>query len=513
MAAALPAETVTAVMTKLVFAPLLAAGLALVWNITLAGWIASRRDAPAWFSRLTALAGLLVAPAAVLGVAASTDVGARTITGVAWLWPATCLLVALQATLATGVRLVPFRTGAPLVLYNLVVAAIAVGDDLLARSGQAPWFLQGAVAARDSVFGLLWGPAALASPFTLLVPLLAPAYAARWRSSALIRSVLVVSAAATAFVLLAAWPRGVDAVASYSAGPASDVPRDTIAIGVRLLPTVRGVPSARTVRLGRRLMERVDPQVVLVVMAPSAARTASLDSLIRVLDSYRETGTRLVVALAFDFDDARAARDDPAGSRQRRVDALERLVARLEPEAVILALPPLIPGVRPAPAVPATWWDTTLRASASAVHRVRPQTQTVWMATRFDAADSARYAWTMAPNSPIDAAGFAVTPGFDGQLTLEERLVTADRWANSRNTRARPHWVLTAALPRAHGDAAQARAIERVLGWSAERSWIRGVIVGDPTDAANTTGLLAADLRERTAVAMLRRWTRAADSR
>lgn len=500
------AEVPLTLEPRLDLLPLGVAALVLAWNVTMAGWIASRRDRDRWFGRLTGLAGLLIAPAAVLALASATDAGARTITYVTWLWPVTCVLMVLQTATATARRLVSSSVGVPLTLYNLIVAAIALADYLVMQTGSAPLLLQGVVAARDAVLGIIMGRSALASPLVILVPLLAPAYPARWRSSALVRALLVLYAAATMTLLVMEWPRGVAAVRSYTLASNAIVPREasSLALGIQLLPDLSGLPTTRSVRAGRQLAERIQPDALLLVVDPDAVRTAGLDSLARVLAPYRGDGVRILVALAFDRDNAKAAARDPVGASRLRQDALERVLERLRPDVVLPMHEPLVPSARSETTTPALWWQAQFITAAAVVERVRPATRLLWVATRLDATDSARYVWASDSGSPVQDLGFAPTPSFGGLLSVEARLRAADRWAAARGATDQPHWILTVGLPRAHGDAAQSLAIRHVLAWSSSRRWVRGVIVGDPTDASTLTGLVSANGRERDVVPMLR---------
>ncbi len=490
---------------RLALLPVVAAGLVLAWNIALAGWMASRREGPQWFARLAALTGLLVAPAAVIAVAASTDAGARVITGVAWLWPVTCVLLVLQAAAATGLRYVSLSVGLPIMVYNALLAVVAVGDDLVARTGSAPALLQGGVAARDTVLGIVMGRAALASPLAIMVPLLAPAYPARWRASAMVRALLVLYAAVATTLLAMEWPRGVAVIRSYDGTTTSVEPRDPVrfARGVQLLPVLAGAPPARTLGAAARLHERVAPDAVLVLLRGRESRVPGIDSLARALSAYRAAGSRLIVALAFEREDAIAADDDPDALRARRVAWVRSAVEGLHPDVLFPALSPLAPSLRPAPTPPLSWWTTYLTAAAAESHRARPATRVAWAVTRFDAADSALYAWAAAPESPLDALGFAPVPSFSGLPSLDARLRAADRWHAAAGS-ARPHWILTAGLPRAHGDAAQRDAVRHVFAWASRRDWTAGVIVGEASDAAATLGLVAADGRQRRVVELLR---------
>ena len=494
-------------LLRLGLVPLFVALAVLIWNVTLAGWIATRRDRDVWFSSLTGLAGLLVAPAAVLAVASSTDAGARTITGVAWLWPATCLLLVLQASIATIRRQVSSSVGVPIVLYNAVIACIAIADDMVARSGTAPQWLQGAVAARDSVLGMIMGRAALASPLALMVPLIAPAYPARWRSSALVRAVLVLYAAVTVTLMVMEWPRGVAAVRSYEAASRNITPREpaSLALGIRFLPVVRGLPTARDVRVATNLAGELAPDALLVVVRARAVRASGLDSLVRVLAPYRSDSLRILVAIAWERDDALSARSQPDALSALRLDVIERVVERVRPYAVLPALAPMLPTERFVPSPSAAWWQEHFASVAVRVKRIRPATHVMWMASRFDAADSAMYAWAIADGSPISLVGLAPTPGFSGLPPLDARLRAVDRWVTAADRVSRPHWVIAAGLPRAHGDAAQADAVRHVISWASRRQWVRGVIVGEPTDDGAMLGMTSASGRDRQVVETVRR--------
>ena len=91
----------------------------LLWDIVLAGWIASRKEAPILFTQLTSLCGLLVAPALVVALASGTEDGARTISGVSWLLPVIAVAFVLQVFYAIAARLVSTVVGVPILLYDI----------------------------------------------------------------------------------------------------------------------------------------------------------------------------------------------------------------------------------------------------------------------------------------------------------------------------------------------------------------------------------------------------------
>src|SRR5919199_5808478 len=97
----------------------------LVWDVWMAGQISRFRKAPPEFAALTALIGLLVAPAVLVVFAASSILTGRTLASAAvtLLWPATLALFAAQAIYATARRLVTPLIGVPIAAYDVLIAA------------------------------------------------------------------------------------------------------------------------------------------------------------------------------------------------------------------------------------------------------------------------------------------------------------------------------------------------------------------------------------------------------
>ena len=63
--------------------------LVMLWDVFLAGQIGQLRRAPRFFRSVTALAGLLIAPAVLVAVAAASILNGRAIHIIAWVWPLT----------------------------------------------------------------------------------------------------------------------------------------------------------------------------------------------------------------------------------------------------------------------------------------------------------------------------------------------------------------------------------------------------------------------------------------
>ncbi len=490
--------------------PLAVIGIAiavLAWDVSLAGWIAARREAPRLFTHLTVVCGLLVVPVLVINIASGTESGARTISGITWLVPAVTVAFALQVLYAVVGRLVSLLVGLPILFYDLLLAAIAVGDYLVSQRGSAPESLQALLAARDSIVGIGVGRAALVSPLTALVPMVAPAYPARWRLSGAVRAVLVLAATALTTLLSIEWPRGVAAVRSYERAysePMQARPAGDFVLGVRLYPALDGVPPARAVRNDAAIVDAFDPDVVLIVLDDDGTRSSALDSLARVLEPLRDDSVQIAVALRLGRAPTTAA--TPADDADRQL-AIERVLRRIEPDVVFPALPDPVPSWIGSSTPSAAWWQRILRQSSRTVQRVRPRTLVGWSASRLDVVDSATYAWARTEGSGVELLGAVSFPGFSGLPAVDARLRAFERWhdaATKRNPATVPHWLVNVGgLPRAHGDAAQVAAIRHALAWGSRRAWIGAAIVGEPADYDGWLGLRASNGRARAALSAI----------
>ena len=476
----------------------------LVWDVAMAGWIAARREAPRLFTQVTAFCGLLVIPMMLVGIAAGTAAGARTITGITWLLPVVAVAFALQVLMAILRGLISPLVGVPLLLYDLMVMTVTVGDYVVTRDGIAPTALHAAVAARDAVVGISVGRAALVSPLAVLAPILAPVYPARWRLSGLIRAGLVLLAVILTTLLAIEWPRALGAVRSYDEArfePMQARPLGDFALGVRLFPVLTGAPSARLVEANRPVVEAFHPEVVLLVLDTEAARPTVLDSLRSVLTALHADSVTAAVALR--LDEPRLPRsNDPI-----RLQAIEQILRTLRPAVLFPALPDPMPGWVAPPRPSVAWWQNTLDNAALVIDRVRPATRLAWSAARLDATDSAVYAWAVSPDSPVELLAATSYPSFNGLPAVDARLHTFERWHDALAAADHPlppHWLVTiGGLPHAHGDRAQVAAMRRALAWGSRRPWITGAIVGEAGDYDGRVGLHAADGRSRAALGVI----------
>ncbi len=494
---------------RLAVLPLALGLLVLLWDILLAGWIASQRQASRTFTTLTGLCGLIVAPAALVAMATVLESTARTLVGVTWIWPLVTIAFAVQVLYALVARLLTPAVGVPLLLYNACVATIATSDFLVSISGTAPIWLQGAVAARDAVAGLAVGRAALVSPFALLVPMIAPAYPARWKASAGVRALLTLTATAVATLLLMQWPQAVGAIRSYDAAIGvrlQERPANDFAIGLRMYSRLEGPPPARLVKADLKLADTLKARAMLVVLTNKGTSNAALDSLARLLDPWRaDSGT---IAIALEVDEKSKVPDNA-----QQLATIERVLLRLRPDVLIpgwrAPLPTLLPSQEPEIA----WWKDMLTSTAGVIARVRPRTQLGWSAARVDTRDSAVYDWASSPESPVRVLGVVAYPSFAGLPAVDARLRAFDRWhalALARYGSPRSHWLMeVGGLPRAHGDAAQTASVMQSLAWGTRRSWITVAILGDAGDYDASIGLRAANGRERNVVGVVARASRA----
>jgi hypothetical protein len=166
------------------------AAVVLAWDVFVAGHIAQQRGGPREVAALSGLAALLAAPALVIAVATSSTLTGRSVAGVAWIWPATVAIFVLQSLYSTIRRLVTPWIGVPIAAYNLLLMAVAATRYLGGGGGSPPAWALALTAAHTTALGALAGPWVLSSPYALLVPLVAPAFAPRWRISRPVRVIL-----------------------------------------------------------------------------------------------------------------------------------------------------------------------------------------------------------------------------------------------------------------------------------------------------------------------------------
>lgn len=478
----------------------------MLWDVFLAGQIAQLRRAPRFFRGITALGGLLIAPAALIVVASASILNGRAIHVIAWVWPVTLGIFAIQALYAVARRLVTPFIGVPIAAYD-VILAVAAFARYAAYTGRDPstGFLA-ISAAESSALGLLLGRAALFSPLAVQLPLLAPAYPARWRISATVRGTLAAMGMGFAVVFLAELPSAIVAVrsyAGYSRDRLQERPRGDFTIGLRVFPALKDAPPPLALRSDLALVDSVGVGAIAVVIDPAGARLAALDSLARSLEEERRDSVLLIVAVGYDANARESFRRSPSAHMRARLAAVDRIVRKLRPDVILPARDPYTEGTRAMGRVPLAWWQEFLRLAARDAHRVSNRVRVGVAASAFTTPDSSLYAWASRPDSPIDLVGFSFYPSYDGGGSLGARLRVADRWMRGSTKR---HWVFGAgAYPVAHGEPSQARALWGTLAWATSHASIKGLIVESAGDYDAVTGLRAPGGRVRPALATLER--------
>jgi hypothetical protein len=494
-------------------------GLVLLWDVYLAGRIAQVRKVQPGLRTVTALAGLLLAPGLLVELAAGSLVTARTIVFVTWLWPVALVLFAMQAGYATVRGLVAPIVGVPIAVYDALLAAAAIVRYAGSLGLAPPPTLLALTAAQAAMLGLVTGAAALSSPYVLAIPMLAPAYPARWGISNSLRGVFALTAGVSAALTLVEVPPSVRAVGSYARYADERLrerPTGDFMVGLKILPDLDGPPPPLALSSDLDLADSIEVDAVMVTLGgPDATRVTALDSLARSLDELRRDTTALVLALGYAHDARERFDSNPAAYFASRVSDVRRVVARLHPDYLLPADEPYGRGARAlGRRLPDSTWEDFLTRAARAAKRVDPRVRIGVAASSYDASDSALYAWAAAPGSPVDVVGFTIYPSFRGGFALESRTRAADRWMRAlppqpAGAKPKEQWVFAAGgYPVTHGEASQARAVWGALSWATSRREIRGLIVADASDYDATTGLRAPDGRMRPAADVVLRATR-----
>ena len=493
------------------YAAAVVAVLVLLWNVGLAGRLARIDEAPRNWATLTGLLGLLLVPAVVIRIVGSSLVFGRTIASLAWFWPTFTTLVALQAGLTLSRRLGLRALVFPIALYDTLVA-LGAWIELAAGTGTPlPWWLHALPTAIANALGYVTGPAALASPWVIAPPLLAPAFRARWAINASVRGAVAAGALVAVLAVGSELPQAAYAVRSfdnYTLVPLRE--RDEaspLLVGTRLAGTVHGQPHPQALRLDLDLADTLDVAVVAVRVAPGTPPRA-LDSLARVLDDLRADSVAIVATIGWDLDEGLRARFAPTAWERARLAAVEQVVRRLRPDVLVPVAEPYGEGARTVGRLPTARWEAILGDAARTAHALRPATRVLAEIAAFDARDSVLATWATSPGSGLDGIGYVLVPGFRGGASLEARLQAADRWRRARGGGGREWVTLVAATPWLHGEVAQDRAIWGVLAWASARPAIAGVVVGDGADHETRRGLRGPGGRLRPATVSVRRAVR-----
>ncbi|HUF25609.1 MAG TPA: hypothetical protein VMM18_01410 [Gemmatimonadaceae bacterium] len=485
--------------------------LILVWNIVRAGRIATVRTTPRVFAALSGFAGLLIVPALLVRLATANALFSRSVEAIDWIWPVTLALFAAQAVYALARRMSHPLVAAPIALYNVMLLSIAIVEYSLVHGMALPGPAVVLLAAHRSAFALGATPAALASTAYVLLPILAPAFPARWNVSVASRGAAALLALAWVGLTAAELPAGLRAVRSYAPLAAERLrerPAGDLALGVELFPSLSALPSPIAVRNDLAIADSLGADAVSLLLEPAATRPAVLDSLRRAFEDRRRGGLQLVVALGWERDLGDVFRGPRPLDVDGRIAAIERIARRLHPDYLLPAHEPFGEAARAVGELSPDEWRGYLAAAARTVERIDPDVRVAFAVSSFGAPDSVLYAWAASVESPVDAVGFILRPTREGGQSLVERRETAARWMEA-SASPKEHWVFgVTGLPLAHGERSQRQAIWGTVAWATEIPAIRGVIIADATDYWTATGLRTALGRIRPALAEAQRAAR-----
>lgn len=483
---------------------LLALGaLLLVWNVLMAGRIATARGQRPGLVEVSGLCGLFIVPGAIIAVAANWASLGRTISLLGWIWPVTLGLFVAQAILAVRHRRVSSLVTVPMLLLNLVLFVAAVARYAGTRVDGMPVWAEGIAATVTSVLGLGWGPGALGNPLALQLPILVPAGPSRVPGGSTLRVLLAAGAGGFVVLSLLELPASTRAVASYERlmeTPLRERPRGDLSLGLRVFPELDRAPTRLAIVRDLPLADTLGAQVVAVTLTPGGASAVALDSLADVLADVRADSVRLAVALAYDANEGERFRADPVAARDRRLAVLDQVVRRVRPDVVFPAVDPAHAGAEAIGHPPATWWIDYHRRASRLIHTVRPRTRVGLMVGATTSTDSVLHAWGATADG-IDVIGWSFAPGFRGGAELRAAQRVAGRWMAGR---AGPYWVAAVrSWPTLHGERAQQQALLGTLAWASGQPRVEAVVVDGAGDHDVLTGLQRADGRVRPATTAL----------
>jgi hypothetical protein len=534
-------------LQQLAFAHLALCAAVLLWNLWAAGRAAQLRYAPRFLAAISGLAGLLVLPALAVHLLAGSLLTGRAFASIAWIWPLTVALVAIQAIYATTRGMLSPAVGIPVAVYDLLLTLIYAAAYLADAGYPVTDPLMVLVAAERGAIALSTLPAALSLPWYLYVPIIAPCTAFRRGLSGAMHIAVAAVALAWGGVIIAALPGASRAVQSYERFAAERLrerPEGDFTIGIKIFPTVGAVVPSSAVQRDLALADSIGTQALCIYISPRGTSAATLRSLAETLDGVR--GERQIVValdLAHEVPRGLDARGLPAGrvvnveglvrdaariTRILRPDYLVPVIAPMTVEIGTDALTPTLPsspdrshGAPVAGGLGASrgrassdgtdralaHWRSYITAAAHAVHDANPQTRVMAHIGGFTPRDSALYAWVASRSSPVDAVALTLFPGPNGALDIRRAEATIDRWLASRtDAPEKEHWILEAGgFPTVHGELNQSRALWGILSWSTNHPIIRGVIAFEASDYSNRLGLQTPSGRIRLAAGTLKR--------
>lgn len=474
----------------------------LLWDIALAGRIAQHRQSPRVFQALSGLCALLVLPALMLSLATSTTITGRSVVTMDWIWPAMLVLFAAQALYALSHRIVNFMWGLPIAVYDVIIAGVGICRFLVAHGHALP--LLGATLLRAHAVTMTFATGTsmtLAVPFYTSIPMISPAFPALRRLTASFRAMVAALAFGwVLFLVTLGVPRAGRAErdeARRGALRLRERPNADFAVGIKILPDVSKPPPGPSVTNDMALVDSLNAGAVGVVFVPGAS-TLAMDSVAHVIGPLQRDSSTVIVALGYRGTLLPELHHQPL-NEAARVETVRRIVRRVHPDILLPAEDPYGIGSTLLGKLPVARWEAYITEASRAAKQLDPHVQIGVSIAAFSAADSALFAWAIAPNSPVDIVGFSLfsSPYTGGDLEALER--AADRWMRSSRT-DKDLWVFaTGGFPLAYGEPNQASSIWQVLSWATDHPAIKGALVYEAGDYGRSRGLRAPDGRLRQA--------------
>jgi len=487
---------------RLLGAIYLALSVAMIaWDILMAGRIAQLRRIPRGFQAVTGIAGLLILPALVVAYTSQSLLYGRAILLVSWLWPFTALLFVLQTVYALGRRLVTPLLGFPLLVYNIIIATVAVTKFMITRGHSPAEFGLALNAAQASMLGTFFGTPALWNPIYIQVPLFAPSLPARWSFTRMARVALAGAAIAMTALVVVELPGAYAGIRSYQLHDKDQLqehPEGDFRIGLKIFPDLRSGPPPLAIRNDLALADTLDVDAISVVVDPEAARGIALDSLARSIEQARADSTVLIVALGYPKKGEAEFKQSREAYTIARLKDVDMIARRLKPDYLIPAVDPLEAGTRILREESPRYWIDYFARAARVAHYIYPRIKVAVPISSYGTRDSTLYAWAARPGTPIDAVFFSLFAGFDGATSLDTHMRFAQRWMR-QFPKPKDHWVFAGGYPLAHGEENQLLTIKEVLAWATAEVPIKGLVVYEGGDYNSVRGLRAAGGRLRPA--------------
>jgi hypothetical protein len=478
----------------------------IAWDILQAGRIAKLRRTPRAFQAITGIAGLLLVPALVVAYTAHSLLYGRAIFLVAWLWPFTTLLFVIQSVYALARRMVTPLLGFPLLVYNTIIATVALTKFVISRGDSPMDFALALNAAQASMLGTFFGSPALWNPLYIQVPIFAPSLPARWGFTRLARVALAGAAIAMTALVVIELPGAIAGIRSYAPhenDKLQEHPDGDFKLGLKIFPDLRSGPPPLSIENDISLADTLAIDALSVVVNPEAARGVALDSLAKSIDRARSDSTTLIVALGYPKNAEQLIKQSRQGYTAARLRDIDRIARRLRPDYLIPAVDPFGEGSRLLGEQTPQYWIDYFTSASRVAHYVFPRIKVSLPISSYGTRDSTLYAWAARRGSPIDVVGFSLLAGFDGARSLDTHLRVASRWMRMYPN-PKDHWVFaTGGYPLVHGEENQRLTIWGVMAWATAETPIKGLVVYEGGDYYTMRGLRAAGGRLRQATAAI----------